>query len=279
MDRFITLNNGLKMPRLGLGTFKSLDGDEAYNAALNAINAGYLMIDTAQVYGNEESIGRAIKDSKVDRNNIFITTKLFPSKLGYKSAKEELNISLEKLGLDYVDLYLLHWPSSNYELNNHAWHAMEEIYESGKAKSIGVSNFNIHHLMFLLPNCKIKPMMNQIEIHPGLTQYELVRYCQNNNIAVTSYGPFMKGQVFQMESLKDLASKYNKSIPNIIVRWGLQRNIVMIPKSVTKERIIDNFNVFDFELTNEDMKIVDLCNRGTRVYTDPNNAHFVPTEE
>lgn len=279
MEKYVTLANGLKMPMVGLGTFKAEDGSSCYNAVLAALKAGYRHIDTAMGYGNEESVGKAIKDSGLSREDIFVTTKLFPKQIGYKSAKYNLHESLKRLGLSYVDLYLIHWPSANAQVNTHTWQAFEELYEAGLCKAIGVSNFNINHLDRLLASCRIKPMVNQVELHPYLNQKPLIAYLQNEGIAVESYGPFAKGMVFEDQVLADIAKKYQKSVANIVVRWGLQKGIIMIPKSVTINRIIANFDVYSFALTEEDMKVIDGLNLGKRLYTDPDNCPFCPTTE
>lgn len=202
---YFTLSNGVKIPGVGLGTFKAENGDECYEAVLAALKAGYRHIDTAMGYGNEESVGRAIKDSGIPREEIFITTKLFPGKPGYNSAKTNLEKALKRLGTNYVDLYLMHWPSNNYSVNLHTWKAFEELYEEGKARAIGVSNFKIHHLEHLLPSVKIKPMINQVELHPFLTQKPLQNFLEKNGILLESYGPFAKGMVFENECLAELA--------------------------------------------------------------------------
>lgn len=272
---FKTLNNGISMPLLGLGTFRAEEGDQTYQAVLAALHTGYRHIDTAQAYNNEASVGKAISDSGLSREELFITTKLGAKNLGYQKAKDELNGSLKKMNLDYIDLYLIHWPSHNPELNKETWRAFEELYFEGKVKAVGVSNFQKHHLMELLKFAEVKPCVNQVELHPGLQQWPLEAYCASEGIHLVSYGPLMKGEVFEMPVLQELAKKYNKSVPNIIARWGIQRGIFMIPKSVTKERIVDNFNIFDFYLTDEDMAAIKSINRGKRVYTDPDNAPHV----
>lgn len=279
MEKFITLSNGVKMPLLGLGTFKAAEGESCYQAVLKALEVGYRHIDTAMGYGNEESIGKAIKDSKIPREEIFITTKLYPAKIGYKSAIVNLKESLKRLGTSYVDLYLIHWPSSNDLVNTHTWQAFEELYEAKLTRAIGVSNFNINHLEHLLPNAKIKPMVDQVELHPYLSQKPLAKYLASEGIRVESYGPFAKGMVFEDETLKALAEKYNKTVANIVVRWGLEKNIIMIPKSITLSRIESNFEVFDFSLSKEDIAKIDDLNLGKRLYTDPDNCPFCPTEE
>ncbi len=274
-----TLSNGVVVPLLGLGTFKSDNDGDAYNSVKWALEAGYRHIDTAQGYGNEESVGRAIRESGIPREEIFVTTKLTVSLSGYNNALKGIEESLERLGLDYVDLFLIHWPSQNTDLNAQTWKAFEEIYEAGKARAIGVSNFNIHFLETLKKTAKIMPMMNQVELHPGLRQYSLQEYCEANNILITSYGPLMKGQAFDIVEVQEIAAKHNKSIPNVIVRWGLQRGIFMIPKSVTQSRILANADVFDFELDEEDMNKIKNIKMGQRVYIDPDNAYHCPLEE
>ena len=216
MEKYVTLANGLKMPMVGLGTFKAEDGSSCYNAVLAALKAGYRHIDTAMGYGNEESVGKAIKDSGLSREDIFVTTKLFPKQIGYKSAKYNLHESLKRLGLSYVDLYLIHWPSANAQVNTHTWQAFEELYEAGLCKAIGVSNFNINHLDRLLASCRIKPMVNQVELHPYLNQKPLIAYLQNEGIAVESYGSFAKGMVFEDQVLADIAKKYQVSTTYVI---------------------------------------------------------------
>ena len=277
--QYKTLSNGLKMPMLGLGTFKVTEG-EAYDTVLEALKLGYRHIDTAQIYGNEASVGRAIKDSGIPRNELFVTTKLSPINLGYEEAKKELLISLEKLGLDYVDLYLIHWPSPSTALNQNTWRGMEEVYEQKLARAIGVSNFKIHHIDALLKTAKIVPMADQIELHPGLYQLPMQTYLNEKNIALISYGPFMKGEVFIPEGpyysvLKEIADKHQATIAQIVVAWGLNRGILMIPKSVTPKRLKENFDAKDLILDKEDIQRINQLNRGRRVYTDPDNNSFV----
>lgn len=273
------LANGIKMPKVGLGTFKAENGASCYDAVITALKAGYRHIDTAMGYGNEESIGKAIEDSGINRSEIFITTKLYPAKIGYESAKKHLLESLKRLRTNYVDLYLIHWPSANDLVNIHTWQAFEELYEAGYCKAIGVSNFNIHHLEHLIASARIKPMVDQVELHPFLTQTALAKYLKLENIALEAYGPFAKGKVFEDELLKSLADKYHTGIANVVVRWGLQKDIIMIPKSVTMNRIISNFDVFSFALTESEINEIDNLNLGRRLYTDPDNCPFCPTKE
>ncbi|CCV65858.1 MAG: aldo/keto reductase [Paracholeplasma sp.] len=275
-----TLANGVKMPMLGLGTFLVGEGPEAYDTVLQALKDGYRHIDTAQMYFNEESVGRAIKDSGIPREEIFVTTKLNARKLGYQEAIDELNVSLKKLGLDYVDLYIIHWPSPSFELNQATWKGMEVCYQNKKARAIGVSNFKIHHLDSILKTAKIYPMVNQVEMHPGLNQTSLQKYMAKYDIQMISYGPFMKGEVFNpdgpyFEGLKQVADKHHITVAQAVIAWGLARGVFMIPKSVTPKRIIENLHAQDVELTKEDVEAINLLNRGRRVYTDPDNNSFV----
>ncbi|PKK86849.1 MAG: hypothetical protein CVV63_03350 [Tenericutes bacterium HGW-Tenericutes-8] len=274
------LSNGVLMPILGLGTFKVGEGNEAYDTVLEALKMGYRHIDTAQLYGNEASVGKAIKDSGLNRVDIFITTKLASSKLGYQEAIDELKISLEKLGTDYVDLYLIHWLSPSDALNQQTWKGMEVCYELKLARAIGVSNFKIHHMDAILKIAKITPMADQVELHPGLYQLPLQNYLNKLGIALISYGPFMKGEIFDQngpyfETLNRIAEKHHASVAQVVIAWGLARNIFMIPKSVTPKRIQENYNSLDVKLDSEDVLTINNLNRGKRVYTDPDNNSFV----
>ncbi len=277
--QYKTLSNGVSMPMLGLGTFKVSEG-EAYDTVLEALKLGYRHIDTAQIYGNEASVGKAIKDSGIRREEIFVTTKLSPINLGYEEAKKELLISLEKLGLDYVDLYLVHWPSPSDALNQATWRGMEEVYDQKLARAIGVSNFKIHHIDALMKTARIKPMADQIELHPGLYQLPMQKYLEEKNIALISYGPFMKGELFIEDGpyypvLKSIADQYQKTVAQVVIAWGLKRGIFMIPKSVTPKRLKENFEAKDLVLSDDDVKRINGLNRGRRVYTDPDNNSFV----
>lgn len=261
------------MPQVGLGTYLAKNGDETYYAVLEALKVGYRHIDTATMYGNEASVGRAIADSGIPRKEIFITTKLNNPDQGYFQTKQAFEKSLQELGVDYIDLYLIHWPRT-YQLTRESWKAMEELYFAGKVRAIGVSNFQIHHLEDLMQVAYVIPQANQVELHPGLQQVALQRYCEGMGIKLISHSPLMRGQAFQIPLLQDLAKKYNKSVANIVVRWGLQRGIFMIPKSVTKQRIHDNFQVFDFSLSYEDMELIKTLNNGKRLGSDPDNKNF-----
>lgn len=274
----IKLNNGYEMPVLGLGTFLS-SYDDCYKACLFALQHGYRHIDTAQNYKNEEAVGKAIRDSGVPRNEIFITSKLQITRFGKNNTRKAVFKSLKDLGVDYIDLYLMHWPSSNYEFNLETYHALEELVKEGYIRSIGVSNFQIHHLEHLLPYVTIKPVTNQIELHPGLSQVPLVKFCEDHDMIVTSYGPFMKGEAFTMPYINELAKKYSKSPAQICIRYLIDRGIIAIPKSVHENRIKENFDVFDFKLTNEEINNILKLNQGKRVYLDPDNRPGILTKE
>ncbi len=274
----IKLNNGYMMPMLGLGTFLAPE-EECYQAVLWALKAGYRHIDTAQNYKNEAAVGRAIKDSNIKREEIFITSKLQIKRYGKNNAKKAVLKSIKDLGVDYIDLYLMHWPSQNYAFNLETYQALEEMVDAGYIRSIGVSNFQIHHLEHLLPYVKIKPVVNQIELHPGLNQDANIKFAIKNDIVITSYGPFMKGEALKMPYILELSLKYNKTPAQICIRFLLDRNIVAIPKSVHEERIKENIDVFDFKLTTEEIEKILSLNIAKRVYMDPDNRPGVPEEE
>ena len=253
--------NGVKIPCVGFGTWQAEEGETCYNATLSALKAGYRHIDTAAIYRNEESVGRAIADSGIPREEIFVTTKLWNKCRSYDLVYSAFERSMTKLGLDYVDLYLIHWPASpasydNYnEINLDAWKAMTELYKAGKIKAIGVSNFLPHHLEALMQT-EVKPMVNQIEFHPGYTQPEAVEYCRRNGIVIEGWSPLGSGRVLSDERLKRIAEKYGRSVAQICIRWCLQNGVLPLPKSVTESRIIDNADVFDFEISAEDMATI-----------------------
>ena len=260
--KYYQLNNGNKIPAIGFGTYKAQE-DEAIASVKKAIETGYRLIDTAAKYENEEAVGKAIKQSGIAREELMITTKLWRENLGYESTKKAFETSLAKLDLDYIDLYLIHWPANakNYEnwqkANNDSWRAMEELVKEGKIKNIGVSNFWPEHLEPLLEAAEIEPVINQIEFHPGYWQPELTRYCKEKNILVEAWSPLARGKVFESEEIKAIAKKYNKSVAQICLRWILEHNALVIPKSSTPERIEDNFDIFDFQLNAEDIKTID----------------------
>lgn len=251
----VVLNNGVEMPILGFGVYQIPDREECERSVLDALQAGYRMIDTAAAYTNEEAVGRAIKKSDVSREEIFVTTKLWIQDAGYESAKKAFEKSLAKLQLDYLDLYLIHQPYCDVY---GSWRAMEELYQQGKVRAIGVSNFQPDRLMDLMVHNEVGPAVNQIETHPFCQQMEAQKFLQENKVQIESWGPFAEGRnnIFKNELLLSIAGKYRKTVAQIILRWLTQRGVVVIPKSVHKERIAENFHIFDFELSPEDMDAI-----------------------
>jgi methylglyoxal/glyoxal reductase len=271
-----TLYNGIQMPWFGIGVFKVEEGPELINAVSFAIKHGYRSIDTAAIYENEEGVGQAIrkgiKEAGIYREDLFITSKVWNADLGYESTIKAYETSLKKLGLEYLDLYLIHWPvEGKYKK---AWRALETLYKEGRVKAIGVSNFQIHHLEDLMKDAEVKPMINQVEYHPRLSQKELQAFCQKHDIQLEAWSPLMQGQLLDNSTLQNIADKYNKSIPQVILRWDLQNGVITIPKSTKEHRIIENSHVFDFELTKEDMERIDSLNLNHRVGPDPDNFDF-----
>lgn len=261
----VKLNNGIEMPILGFGVYQIEDQVLCEQCVYDAIEAGYRSIDTAAAYGNEEAVGRAIKRSGVPREDLFITTKLWISDAGYDKAKKAFEASMKRLQLDYLDLYLIHQPFNDYY---GAWRAMEELYKEGSIRSIGVSNFMPDRLVDLILHNEITPAVNQVETNPFYQQIEAEAFMQDKGVQIESWAPFAEGKnnMFQNETLAAIAGKYGKSIAQVILRWLIQRNIVVIPKSIRKERIIENFNVFDFELTKEDMEKIATLDTNTSCF-------------
>lgn len=268
----ITLSNGVQMPLFGLGVFLSKEGSEVENAVKYALESGYVHIDTAAIYGNEGGVGKAVRESGIPRNEVFITSKVWNSDQGYQTTLKAFEDSLDRLRMDYLDLYLIHWPKG--DLSVETWKAMEEIYQSGKVKAIGVSNFLVHHLQDLLPTCKIKPMVNQVEFHPYLQQPTLQKFCSNHKIQLEAWSPIMKGKVNDVSVLQALGAKYGKTPVQITLRWEVQKQIVTIPKSVKPERILSNADIFNFELSDEDMAKIDRLDKNRRIGADPDNFNF-----
>lgn len=264
-----TLHNGVKMPWFGLGVFKVQEGSEVIESVKAAIKNGYKSIDTAAIYKNEEGVGQAIKESGVPREELFITTKVWNSDQGYESTLQAFETSLEKLGLDYLDLYLIHWPGkTKYK---ETWKALEKLYKDGRVRAIGVSNFKVHHLQDLISDADIKPMVNQVEYHPHLTQKDLLEYCQSEGIQLEAWSPLKQGELLADPTINELAEKHQKSAAQIILRWDIQNKVVTIPKSIKEQRIIENANIFDFELSSEDMAKIDGLNKDERVGPDPDD--------
>ncbi|WP_445671437.1 aldo/keto reductase [Paenibacillus sp. FSL R7-0302] len=261
------LANGVEMPWFGLGVFKVQEGQEVIDSVKAAIKAGYRSIDTASVYGNEEGVGQAIRESGVAREELFITTKVWNTEQGYDSTLAAFDQSLSKLGLDYADLYLVHWPiRAKYK---DTWRALEKLYADGKVRAIGVSNFQIDHLEDLLADATVKPMVNQVELHPLLNQQELREYCKAQGIQIEAWAPLAQGHLLDNEVLADIAARHNKTLPQVILRWDLQNGIVTIPKSVKAERIIANADIFDFELSEEEISRINGLNRDQRFGSHP----------
>ncbi|WP_431163766.1 aldo/keto reductase [Flagellimonas beolgyonensis] len=266
------LHNGVQMPYFGLGVYLSKDGNEVIHAVKDALNHGYRHIDTASIYDNEEGVGQGIRESEVDRKDVFLVSKVWNNDQGYDATLRAFDASLKRLGTDYLDLYLIHWPKG--ELSKDTWKALERLYMEKRVRSIGVSNFLKHHLEDLLPSVEIVPMVNQMEFHPYLVQQELLDFCNANNIQYEAWSPLMQGHIFDLEVMKEMAHRYNKTIAQIVLRWDLQKGVVTIPKSSKKNRIIANADLFDFEISEADMKALDALDRGKRFGPDPDNFDF-----
>jgi methylglyoxal/glyoxal reductase len=266
------LNNGVEMPWFGLGVFRAEEGGEVEKAVKVALENGYRSIDTAAVYQNEKGVGTAIRESNVRREDIFLTSKVWNSDQGYESTLQAFDESLDKLQTGYLDLYLIHWPKG--KLSIETWKAMEELYEKKKIRAIGVSNFLVHHLEEFLPDCNVVPAVNQVEFHPELIQPDLLSYCRNKNIQLEAWSPIMKGRVTEIPVMQALAAKYGKTPVQIVLRWDIQKGVVTIPKSVTPERIISNADIFDFELSDEDMAKIDRIDKNARIGFHPDKIPF-----
>lgn len=266
IDATAELLNGVRMPRLGLGVWRTQEGEEVERAVTAALKAGYRLIDTAALYGNEAGVGNAVRASGLARENLFVTTKVWNDRQGYDETLRAFEESAERLNLDYVDLYLIHWPiKGKYK---ETYRALETLYEQGRVRAIGVSNFHIHHLEDLMGSCRIKPMVNQVEMHPLLTQKKLLMFCRKEGIQVQSWRPLMHGNL-DIPLIQELSQRYGKTPAQIVIRWHLQHGILTIPKSVNPSRIQENANVFDFELTPEDMNRIDDLNEDKRFGVDP----------
>lgn len=271
---YVKLNNGLQMPVLGFGVFQVPDLQECERSVLDAIETGYRLIDTAAAYANEEAVGSAIKKSGVSRDALFITTKLWIQGDGYEGTKRAFENSMRKLQLDYLDLYLIHQPFGDVYGE---WRAMQELYKEGKIRAIGVSNFHPDRLMDLIVHNEIVPAINQIETHPFHQQIETQAFLEENNVQIQSWGPFAEGKngLFQNELLKTIGDKYGKTIAQVVVRWLTQRGVIAIPKSVRKERMAENFDVFDFQLSAEDMDAIKSLDTNTSAFFDHRDPAMV----
>jgi diketogulonate reductase-like aldo/keto reductase len=274
------LSNGVEIPCIGFGTWQTPNGDVGVSSVLSALEAGYRHIDTAQSYGNEESVGIAVKKSGIDRGEIFLTSKLSNKVRGYQETLDAVEQSLRKLDTDYIDLFLIHWPNPIMfrdrwqEANAESWRALEELYNAGRIRSIGISNFRPHHIEALMKTAKIAPMVNQIRLCPGDTQDELVDYCRARGMLLEAYSPLGTGKIFEVPEMRKLAEKYGKSIAQICIRWSLQRGYLPLPKSVTPSRIKENTDVFDFELSPEDVRLIADMKGVVGYGYDPDNIHF-----
>lgn len=271
-----TLHNGVHMPWFGLGVFKVEEGQELIEAVKHAIKHGYRSIDTAAIYGNEAGVGQAIaealQENGLKREELFITSKVWNADLGYEETLAAFDTTMNKLGLDVLDLYLIHWPKAGKYKG--AWRAMEELYAAGRIRAIGVSNFQIHHLQDLMQDAQVKPMVNQVEYHPRLTQEELKAFCEQHGIQLEAWSPLMQGELLDNPLLTEIASSKGKSVAQIILRWDLQNGVVTIPKSTKAQRIIENADLFDFELSTEEMQRISSLNGNVRVGPDPDHFDF-----
>ena len=283
-EKKLTLSNGVEIPILGFGTYKIEDDKVAVNSVREAIKTGYRHIDTASFYKNEENVGNGIREglkhTGLKRKDIFVTTKVWNTEQGYENTLNAFSNSLQRLNMDYVDLYLIHWPVTKDYADEwqsrikETWKAMEKLYNEGKIRAIGVSNFLVHHLEELISGCEIESMVNQIEFHPGHNQKETVEFCKKHEIVVEAWSPLGRGVILENEFLSEIAKRYNKTIAQICIRWIIQQDIVALPKSVTQKRIKSNFEVFDFELSQEDMDKITNMEPAGYTGSDPNLGRY-----
>jgi methylglyoxal/glyoxal reductase len=268
----VKLNNGVQMPYFGLGVFKTKDGKEVVDSIRHAIANGYRLIDTAALYGNEKGVGQAVRDAGIPRKDLFVTSKVWNNQQGYESTLKAFDHSMKRLGLDYLDLFLIHWPVK--EKYKETWKALERLSNEGYIRSIGVSNFLQHHLEDLMSSSATVPAVNQIEFHPRLVQQSLLDFCTEKKIQVEAWSPLMQGAVFKIEVLQQLAARYGKTVAQVVLRWNLQKDVVTIPKSVNPSRIKENAGIFDFSISTEDIATIDNLDQHQRVGADPDNFSF-----
>ena len=268
---YVTLNNHIRMPYFGLGVYKAEDGHEVINSVTNALKFGYRHVDTASLYGNEKGVGTAVRESGVKREEIFVTSKVWNSDQGYDSTLKAFDVTLKNLGFDYLDLYLIHWPKDK---SKETWKAFETLYKQGVVKAIGVSNFLKYQLEGLIKSTEIMPMVNQMEFHPYLVQQNLIDYCHQHKIQYEAWSPLMQGRILSDKTLIQLAQKYHKDVAQLVLRWNLQKDVVTIPKSSQPKRILSNSQIFDFEITQEDMDKIDGLDKSIRIGADPANFDF-----
>ena len=280
MEKSIKLNNGVMIPQPGFGTFMTKDGEEAIQAVKWAVETGYRHIDTAAIYHNEKGVGEGIRQCGVSREELFVTSKVWNNNRGYDKTLKAFDKTMSDLGLDYLDLYLIHWPANEKQFGNKAgkmnqdtWRAMEELYEEGRIKAIGVSNFMPHHIERLMEKATVKPAVNQIEFHPGLLQKECVEFCKEQEITVEAWSPLGRGELIFDELLMGLAEKYGSTVAQLIIRWVMQHGIVPLVKSTKQSRIEENFQVFNFEISSEDVQRIDEM-EPVRMGPDPDDADF-----
>lgn len=272
----ITLNNGLQMPEIGYGVFRVEEGKDLEKAVETAIRIGYRSIDTAAIYQNEKSVGKGVQNAidagLVTREELFITSKVWNDGLSYDETIQAYNDTLERLGLEYLDLYLIHWPGQNKYME--PWKALEALYKEGRIKSIGVSNFQVSHLEHLLETAEVKPVINQIEFHPKLVQEDVRAFCEKHDIQVEAWSPLMNAELLNHETVNEIAESFGKSAAQVILRWDLQHGVVTIPKSMTESRIKENIDIYDFELTEEQVKTLDALDEHKRIGPDPDQFDF-----
>ncbi|MBO0993951.1 aldo/keto reductase [Bacillus sp. SD088] len=270
---YITLNNGIRTPQLGYGVWK-VPNEEAENAVAQALETGYRLIDTAKIYGNEVGVGQALAKSSLSREDIFLTTKVWNADQGYETTLKAMDESLEKLGLDYVDLYLIHWPTPKFDTYVETYKALEKLYKDGRTKAIGVCNFDIEHLQRIMDECDVVPAVNQVECHPYLQQKELKQFCKEHGIYLESYSPLMNGtKVIEDPVIQEIAEQHGKTPAQVILRWHVQTDVMVIPKTVTPSRMKENLDVFDFALSDSDMEKIASLDRNERHNSVPNEMN------